>query len=479
MSGVVSVQADALAGIAALPAPSEATSDGGASGFEASLSAAQQSHLGVTDAAGATPDHTLGTATGPRDANTPAPSGPSSAAATALAPSGHDASTTTGSSGGDAALVSKDARSRAERSEIADSSESGATAGVPSSAGTPRGESQSHPTPHGHRIARTIPPSGSTVAATINNVAPAADVIAMNAPTNLDQTSGTVPRHSSSTRVGAIASRATDASDVHGRAANVAGSKSTHAHPGELTVPGASRPDATRSGDGAPALSASGTSSKDATAGPLSAAHAEHSASSGPVAVGAAPSSAAATVPSSAASTLALALASASASSVAASAVTGASVPQSASTSLPGVASQLLTVLTPLRTTAGGTQSITIALHPEGLGDVRATMAINDGQLVLRLSASTPEGSAALRAALPELHNGFDSAAQAPRIVLSDGSGGGSQFASPSHDQAPETPMFFAGGDRPSTGRAAEPAPMGPMTDPTASASEALLDVRV
>src|SRR5262249_27380759 len=61
-----------------------------------------------------------------------------------------------------------------------------------------------------------------------------------------------------------------------------------------------------------------------------------------------------------------------------------ASAPAPTASNLPGVASQLTTVLSPLRHGANGTQTLTIALHPDGLGAVRATVTIDENQLVVR-----------------------------------------------------------------------------------------------
>ena len=107
-------------------------------------------------------------------------------------------------------------------------------------------------------------------------------------------------------------------------------------------------------------------------------------------------------------------------------------------TQLPGVASQLLSVLTPLRAAATGTQSVTILLHPETLGDVRATVTSNAQGVLVRLAASTPEGTAALRSALGDLHSGLSDSAQNAVVLLSDGGSGERHGHSPQH-AAPES----------------------------------------
>lgn len=83
----------------------------------------------------------------------------------------------------------------------------------------------------------------------------------------------------------------------------------------------------------------------------------------------------------------------------------------------------MLGVLSPLRTTASGAQTITVVLHPESLGDVRATVTATGNDILVRLTASTDEGAAALRSALPELRSGLSDTGQRPVVVLTDGRG--------------------------------------------------------
>jgi flagellar hook-length control protein FliK len=71
---------------------------------------------------------------------------------------------------------------------------------------------------------------------------------------------------------------------------------------------------------------------------------------------------------------------------------------------MPGVAGQLVDVLSPPRATAGGTYTVTIALHPEELGEVRATVTAGEDQVTVRLVAATGDGDDALRQALSQLH---------------------------------------------------------------------------
>jgi hypothetical protein len=63
----------------------------------------------------------------------------------------------------------------------------------------------------------------------------------------------------------------------------------------------------------------------------------------------------------------------------------------------------MLTVLSPLQTT-DGTHEVTLALTPEGLGTVQATVSVESGSVTVALWADAPSGHAALTEALPQLH---------------------------------------------------------------------------
>jgi flagellar hook-length control protein FliK len=93
--------------------------------------------------------------------------------------------------------------------------------------------------------------------------------------------------------------------------------------------------------------------------------------------------------------------------------------------SLPGVASQLVTMLSPLRALPGGGQVVTIGLHPQELGVVRATIVASADQVTVRLDAATDAGRQALRQALPELGQHLSSTGQRAVVVLADDRGGG------------------------------------------------------
>ena len=84
---------------------------------------------------------------------------------------------------------------------------------------------------------------------------------------------------------------------------------------------------------------------------------------------------------------------------------------------LPGVAGQLLEVLSAPRLSAGGTCTVRVALHPSALGEVRATVSAGRGALSVGLEASTADGLEAIRRSLPELHETL--AASGGRAVVS------------------------------------------------------------
>lgn len=94
---------------------------------------------------------------------------------------------------------------------------------------------------------------------------------------------------------------------------------------------------------------------------------------------------------------------------------------------LPGVASQLLNVISPLRQTPAGGQTLTIALHPAGLGEVRVSLTVSEGQTTVRLIASTPEGANAIRGSLGSLESGLSDGRQQAHVFLGNELSGSEQ----------------------------------------------------
>ncbi len=112
----------------------------------------------------------------------------------------------------------------------------------------------------------------------------------------------------------------------------------------------------------------------------------------------------------------------------------GASLASELAAPLPGVASQLVSVLAPLRPTPAGGHTVTIALEPAGLGEVRATIVSGPNDLVVRLAAATVDGERAVRAALPELQANLTSGGEHATVVLADTGQGG--FGAPGDPRA-------------------------------------------
>jgi flagellar hook-length control protein FliK len=89
---------------------------------------------------------------------------------------------------------------------------------------------------------------------------------------------------------------------------------------------------------------------------------------------------------------------------------------------MPGVAGQLVQVLSAPRPAPGGSYTVTIALRPEALGEVHATVTANQDQVSVRLVAGTSDGADAIRRSLPELHEAL--AAEGRRAAVSVSGGG-------------------------------------------------------
>lgn len=87
-------------------------------------------------------------------------------------------------------------------------------------------------------------------------------------------------------------------------------------------------------------------------------------------------------------------------------------------------AQQLVNVLAPLRTSANGAHEITLALQPEGLGTVRATMTVGPQEIRVQLTTDSAPAHQALREALAQLHQELGSGGARTTIWLNDGGGG-------------------------------------------------------
>jgi flagellar hook-length control protein FliK len=87
----------------------------------------------------------------------------------------------------------------------------------------------------------------------------------------------------------------------------------------------------------------------------------------------------------------------------------------------PTPAQQVVTVLTPLRSSADGTHEVTIGLEPDGLGTVKATITVSSGEIMVRLGTDNAETRDALRQALPQLEHELGGDGSTATVMLSDG----------------------------------------------------------
>jgi flagellar hook-length control protein FliK len=84
----------------------------------------------------------------------------------------------------------------------------------------------------------------------------------------------------------------------------------------------------------------------------------------------------------------------------------------------------LVSVLTPLRASADGVHQVTLALEPEGLGSVRATVTVGNDHIAVQLTTDNPDGHEALRQSLPQLRQLLQGEnATGATVTLSDGRG--------------------------------------------------------
>lgn len=93
---------------------------------------------------------------------------------------------------------------------------------------------------------------------------------------------------------------------------------------------------------------------------------------------------------------------------------------------MPGVAGQLVRVLSAPRPLANGTYTVTVSLHPESLGTVQATVTAGDARVSVQLVATTSDGALAIRQSLPELHEALAAGGQPTTVTVSGGGAQGS-----------------------------------------------------
>jgi flagellar hook-length control protein FliK len=132
-----------------------------------------------------------------------------------------------------------------------------------------------------------------------------------------------------------------------------------------------------------------------------------------------------------------------------------ASDPRAVSDQVPSPATQLLQVLTPLRS-AGGVHQLVLALDPPGLGTVRAEVVVAGTALSVHLVADTAEGHQALAEALPHLEGEMAGAAHQVSVSLAHG---GQRQSSP----WPETARRGEAGAPGSSDSPDQGAPAGPL----------------
>jgi flagellar hook-length control protein FliK len=138
------------------------------------------------------------------------------------------------------------------------------------------------------------------------------------------------------------------------------------------------------------------------------------------------------------------------------SATTAAAATAAESSTEASVPQQVLTVLNPLQAGDDGSHFVTMALQPEGLGNVQATVTVAGQQISVSLWADSATGHAALSQTMSQLHNqlsdgsdhhvtvdlaDFGSAQPDPgqsHATDGDGTAGGSAHPATSHDFLPD-----------------------------------------
>lgn len=126
---------------------------------------------------------------------------------------------------------------------------------------------------------------------------------------------------------------------------------------------------------------------------------------------------------------------------------------------MPGVAGQLIQVLSAPRPVANGNYTVTVALHPESLGTVQATVIAGEQQVAVHLVASTGTGADALRLALPALHEAL--AASGQQATVSVAAGGPGTGSGTEHSLGQQAAWTSADGHGAQSGQGAQGGPGG------------------
>jgi flagellar hook-length control protein FliK len=91
----------------------------------------------------------------------------------------------------------------------------------------------------------------------------------------------------------------------------------------------------------------------------------------------------------------------------------------------PRPAEQLVRVVAPFRAAPDGSHEVTLALRPEGLGDVQVSIVVDQGVVHVALTAAATETTAVLQQALPDLRAGLVAAGLAAgQLAVTDDAGG-------------------------------------------------------
>jgi flagellar hook-length control protein FliK len=126
-----------------------------------------------------------------------------------------------------------------------------------------------------------------------------------------------------------------------------------------------------------------------------------------------------------------------------------------------------------------GTQTVTVMLHPEDLGDVRATLTVSNNEVTVRLVASTSEGANAIRSAMPDLQSGLSQDGQHSTVLLGDPSGGNAFGRQSDPEAGTAYERASAAASQSGTGESVQSLSTPAVSGPGTTSTHRLLDVRL
>lgn len=116
---------------------------------------------------------------------------------------------------------------------------------------------------------------------------------------------------------------------------------------------------------------------------------------------------------------------------------------------VPSVGDQLVTAISQVVSSEDGTHEISLALHPEGLGTVKATVSVGPDEVVVRLNTDNQQGHDAIRQNLGDLREQLgENGSRQANVYLTEDAGGRARSGSENDSITTEPEMLSGGGSQ-------------------------------